>query len=299
MSLRPQPWPSDIRAVLELRPRLDLFGGEASYAVWLAREHARFVRAWRSGTRRAAAAIGSAKDGIDLPAEHAQLAARWLVVGLGEWVCPWFPLLLGSGDGREGLPCPFQALEWKPSSPVVLLPPTLIAARQDVSACVDRLLQAREAWPARLIFDAATVLAEMAHNVCEHSGSHGCVVASWATIDKGSGGELCLGVADAGVGMAATLTRREGAHAAWGRKLREALTPSPSPRRDRGAGLRLSRAVIDRYRGALHLRSGGLVVTAGAQDRFHVSRCARHLAAVPGTQLWVRMRPGADVDTIP
>jgi hypothetical protein len=77
---------------------------------------------------------------------------------------------------------------------------------------------------------------------------------------------------------------------ARGRALCALLSPGALGEGVRGAGLRLSRAVVERCRGALHVRSGGLVVTAGSGEPLLISRCPRRFAGAPGTQICIRLR---------
>lgn len=245
---------------------------------WLARQHERFAREWGRGWlwRKRAGSGGAARgDGAE---EACLLAALRLEC---------------ERTGRWRLPDREPAAD-------LLLPPTLIREMGDVAVCLAVLLRARDHLPERLVFDAATLLAELGQNVCRHSGEIGCAAVTWSA----AAGELCLAVVDQGVGMAGGLRRRseKGARGGGGENtgtagscLRSLLAPGGTIEPDRGMGLRLSRALVARHHGTLHLRSGGLIVTIGPGEEGFWARCPRRLAAVPGTQICVRLRsPPAD-----
>jgi anti-sigma regulatory factor (Ser/Thr protein kinase) len=176
----------------------------------------------------------------------------------------------------------------------VLLPPTMVTCSEDVSGCIARLLAARGQVPERLLFAACTLLAEAAQNVCEHSGSVGCVAAHWSA---GSGaGELGIGIADRGIGIPRSLMPRfrERDLAAPGpeRAIVAALRLDDWSGRSRGAGLCMSRRLLGRHGGVLHVRSGGAVVSVGPGDLVLASRSPGRLAAVCGTQIAIYLGGG-------
>jgi anti-sigma regulatory factor (Ser/Thr protein kinase) len=247
-------------------------------AAWLARQHARFARSQ-----------GGEWDWEEALAAEAGQEARDAAVGNATTLAAW--CLQAAWDGRQPARSPVTAAEDR-----LLVPSTLITEMADVRACVDRLLRAEECVPQALVFDAATILAEMAQNICEHSGSIGAVAATWT-----GGEDPCLSIAavDQGVGLTEPLSCRAGAgqlemgsraFADRGlvRRLRLLFTPSEGPE-ERGMGLRLSHALVARHGGALHLRSGGLMVTLGAEPYQLCSRCPRRLAAVPGVLVCARL----------
>jgi hypothetical protein len=276
---------------------------------WLARQHERFACGWGRGwiwKEASGADTGNESRGKE-KVDALLLAARCLEA---EW-----------RGGKAAL------IPGDPAFDALLLPPTRIAGTEDVGRALDRLLRAGHCLPECLVFDAATLVAEMAQNVCQHSGSVGCAAVTWTVSGEDAG--LCVVILDLGIGMAAGLShdlpsaREESAAgaadgqvprslAALGRGVRSAgrddgrvrcrlewglqalLTPHRPVDGARGMGLRLSRALVARHRGAIHLRSGGLVVSVGADDQHLSSRCPRRFSAVPGTQICARLRIGRD-----
>ena len=245
---------------------------------WLALQHERFLRGWAREGRadiRGRGAEPELRSGID---------ALWLATGYLE---AW-------RESGQSVPLAAQVIEDQ-----ILVPPSRIAGEEDVRTVMERLLDARDRLPERLVLDAATLLAELAQNVCEHSGSIGAAAATWteAGVDAG----LCLAVVDRGIGLAPRVEDREPGS---GRRRPARIAGEDGPgrllvvltsgeQRDeaRGMGLRLCRGLVARHRGAFHLRSGGRVLTVGADPYAFTGRCQRPLAAMPGTQVCVRLRP--------
>jgi anti-sigma regulatory factor (Ser/Thr protein kinase) len=245
---------------------------------WLARQHDQFIRGWgrdwlwretprRGDGERASRTI----DALTLAALHLE-AER-----------------LGRQIGR---------LVDRDAAASLLVPPALIRKEEDVRRCMERLLDARNRVPERLARDAATLVAEMALNVCEHSGSIGAVAATWREAGEDAG--LCLAVVDRGVGLGEHSagrklgsSRRRGdpsADAAGVQALLVLIAPGERAGEGHGLGLRLSRALVARHHGAMHLRSGSRVVTVGADLFAFTGRCPRRFAVVPGTQICVQLR---------
>jgi hypothetical protein len=286
MTLRSQLQQSDVTLVDLLAE--DRFGSEAieeREAGWLLSHHLRFARswgrgwAWRESPRAARTRNESAEP--PPPTDAYAHALRTLAAG--------------RDAGRPGLPL---AEETK-TSRSTLLPPSVVTCSEDVSLCVARLLEARDRLGEHLLFAACTLLAEMAQNVCEHSGSPGYVAVSWAPEGEAGEGALCIAIVDAGIGIPLSMARRfrEHGRAAPGpvRAVRVALKLDTWLEQQRGTGLCMSRGLVERYHGALHVRSGAVVVSAGPGGYLLSSRCPRRFAAVPGTQICIRLRPGAGV----
>jgi hypothetical protein len=55
--------------------------------------------------------------------------------------------------------------------------------------------------------------------------------------------------------------------------------------------LRLSRELIQRCRGVMHIRSGSAVVTMGPSAELLVGRCAPRHVPVPGAQICIYLTP--------
>jgi anti-sigma regulatory factor (Ser/Thr protein kinase) len=283
MTLRSQLQQSDVMLV-DLSAE-DRFGPEAieeREAGWLLSDHLRFARnwgrgwAWRESPRAARARNESAEP--PAPTDAYSHALRTLAFG------------------RDAARLPL-AEEAEASRSTLLLPPKVVRCSEDVSLCVARLLEARDRLEERFLFAVCTLLAEMAQNVCEHSGSPGTVAVSWAPEGEGREGALCIAIVDAGIGIPISMARRfrDRGRAAPGpaRAVRVALKLDTWPERQRGTGLCMSRGLVERYHGALHVRSGAVVMSAGPGGYLLSSRCPRRFAAIPGTQICIRLRPGA------
>jgi anti-sigma regulatory factor (Ser/Thr protein kinase) len=284
MTLRSQLQQSDVTLVdLSTEDRCRLAAIEEREAGWLLSQHLRFARnwgrgwAWRESPR--AARTRDEYAGPPPPLDAYAHAVRYMAASRDS-VRPRLPLAEGTDDGRA----------------MLLLPPSIVTCSEEVSACVARLLQARDRLAERALFAACTLMAEMAQNVCEHSGSPGCVAVSWAPEGEVGDGALCIAIVDAGMGIPISLARRfrERGGAAPGpvRALRVALKLDTGPERQRGTGLCMSRGLVDRYHGALHVRSGAVVMSAGPGGYLLSSRCPRRFTTVPGTQICIRLRPG-------
>jgi hypothetical protein len=185
-----------------------------------------------------------------------------------------------------------------------VVPPTPIRCSADVTGCVDLLLDRRrqrpELWGSgrgAVLNVLCTLVAEMGQNICEHSGSMGCIA---VCLHGGTGGERTLvsvGIVDAGVGIRASIVARlravgQPADLSDAEAIGRAMElPYPVNTQHRGAGLRLSRDLIHRHQGVLHIRSGSAVVSMGPSAQFLLGRCASRHVPVPGAQICVYLRP--------
>jgi hypothetical protein len=285
MTLRSQLQQSDVTLVdLPTDDRCGFEAVEEREAGWLLSQHLRFTRSWGRGWAwRDAPRTARARDEVaepPTPIDAYTHAARALAASR-DGAGPRLSLPEGPDASRLAL----------------LLPPAVVTCSEDVSACVARLLEARDRLAERFLFAACTLLAEMAQNVCEHSGSPGCVAVSWAPEGETGEGSLCIAIVDAGIGIPGSLARRfrESGRAAPGpvRAVRVALKLDSWPERERGTGLCMSRGLVERYHGAFHVRSGAVVMSAGPGGYLLASRCPRRFATVPGTQICIRLLPGA------
>lgn len=185
-----------------------------------------------------------------------------------------------------------------------VVPPTLIHSSADVAGCVDLLLAARreraEFWGqgrGAVLNVLCTLVSEMGQNICEHSRSLGCVA---VCLHGGEGGErplVSVGIVDAGVGIRESIVARlravgQPADLSDAEAIGRAMElPYPVNTQKRGTGLRLSRDLIHRHHGVLHIRSGSAVVSMGPSAQFLLGRCASRHVPVPGAQICVYLRP--------
>jgi hypothetical protein len=185
-----------------------------------------------------------------------------------------------------------------------ILPPTRIAAPADVTRCVQSVMAERQRMPdfwsgcrEVVLPTLATLLSEMAQNICEHSRGRGCVAICWHDGGRRDRSLLSIGIVDVGIGIRKSITDRlRAAGLADDLSDAEAIArafelPYPTNVRDRGTGLRMSRDLIQRFHGVMHVRSGSAVVSTGPSSRLLVSRCSPRQAPVPGTQLSIHLAP--------
>jgi hypothetical protein len=142
-----------------------------------------------------------------------------------------------------------------------------------------------------------TLVAEMGQNICEHSRSVGCMAVCWHEGGQGTRPLVSVGIVDAGIGIRTRIVERLQAVGqpadlsdadAIGRAVE---LPYPVNTHNRGTGLRLSRDLIHRHQGVLHIRSGSAVVSMGPSAQFLLGRCASRHVPVPGAQICVYLRP--------
>jgi hypothetical protein len=250
---------------------------------WLLQHHIGFCRGWGRGwawrdRRGAALALGGSvtdpEGGFGAP-----------LVELSASVAAARHLAARTRGGRAAI----VARDGREGAAASLLPPTMVACSEDVSRCIATLLELRGEVPERLLFATCTLLAEAAQNVCEHSGSFGCVAVSWTPGVGGREGAFGIGVADRGIGISGSLVprfrQRDLAAPGPERAIVSALKLDDWSGRARGAGLCMSRQLLSRHGGVLHVRSGGAVVSVGPDGVLLASRSPGRLAAVPGTQI--------------
>lgn len=153
------------------------------------------------------------------------------------------------------------------------LPLSLIHSRSDVQtvlAYLVNLAQRRLGFDPGDVLDASKVVSELCYNVVDHSQADGLVVAQIGQ-DRQGRRFVSLAVADAGVGIRASLAGRYPEAAQWqhGEAIQRALGGLSSRAAGGGAGLRSIYAVVRRYSGRLAIRSGDerLYVSAEHQPR--------------------------------
>jgi hypothetical protein len=254
--------------------------------------HRHFLRTWSTCL--------TAGDALSDPAEATPepvgprddayaIAARSLAVWCGE---PWAADLLTE-----------RAVVPPRSHRFFVLPPTPIRRSTDVTGCVDVLLAQRrrpELWRngrGAALNVLCTLVSEMGQNICEHSGSMGCVAVCLHDGGEEERSLISVGIVDAGVGIRASIVARlravgQPADLSDGEAIARAMElPYPVNTQNRGTGLRLSRDLIHRHQGVLHIRSGSAVVSMGPSSQFLLGRCAPRHVPVPGAQICVYLKP--------
>jgi hypothetical protein len=148
----------------------------------------------------------------------------------------------------------------------VLLEVTPIASSSDVSrvtyAVIGRLaqiLQNHLGYDDRDVHNVSSAISEACHNICDHSGGDGVVMAQRHTSKIGIP-FVVIGVADAGIGIRKSLCRShpEMASCTHEHAIRSALQKGISGRaeEDRGLGLPHILHIVHNYNGRLQIRSG-------------------------------------------
>lgn len=190
-----------------------------------------------------------------------------------------------SGDGWE--------LEGRPENPQsrALLELTPIAAQKDVEAALGRVAGQVEAilaielgYGEVEVSQFKNVVAELAHNIIDHSGSTGFVTAQ-RYADRDGRRWVEIGVGDLGVGIRASLNERfESHHWSHGESIRQSLRRDVSRGQGRGLGLYVVNRICGEYDGSLHIRSGD----ARVYVRRGTVREARS-GPFPGTQICISL----------
>ncbi len=165
------------------------------------------------------------------------------------------------------------------------LPLSLIRNRTDVHTVLSYLVnlaQQRLGFDPGDVLDASKVVSELCYNVIDHSKTDGLVVAQLGQ-DRQGRRYVSLAVADAGIGIRASLASRYPEAAEWrhGDAIQQALGGLSSRASGGGVGLRSIYAVVRRYGGRLSIRSGN--------ERLHIS-AEHHPRSLEGA--WF---PGAQV----
>lgn len=144
-----------------------------------------------------------------------------------------------------------------------LLELTPIAARADVEAVlarvtgrVEAILAAELGYGEVEVSQFKNVVAELAHNILDHSGSAGYATAQRYS-DRDGRCWVEIGVGDLGVGIRDSLNQRfEARQWSHGQAIRQSLKREVSRDRGRGLGLYIVNKICREYDGSLHIRSG-------------------------------------------
>lgn len=189
-----------------------------------------------------------------------------------------------------------EPVQRDPARDPVLLDVTLVREGADVHRAVarikaraDLLLVSRLGYSG-LAADRFTVaMAEVCQNVVDHSGAPGLALAQ-CYLHGGDAAEIRLAVADAGIGVRASLAPRyaDRLPGAWDDAaavrlaFRRGVTGSGDP--DRGLGLAAVAEMVRAWGGSLRLRSGTATCEVGAHPGLRTG-----LTSFPGTQVSIRL----------
>lgn len=167
----------------------------------------------------------------------------------------------------------------KPDSEA-LLELTRIEKRMDVEGVLARISSRVEAILAEELRYGETeinqfknVVAELCHNILDHSMNWGYVTAQRYLNPRLNRKYVVIGVGDLGIGIKKSLAERFPAHQ-WthGQAILNSLKKNISRDPDRGLGLYLVNRICNQYRGNLHLRSGDTrVYLRGYRRSEHIS----------------------------
>ena len=175
----------------------------------------------------------------------------------------------------------------------VFLEVTPIVRSSDVSRITDAvvgrlayILQSHLGYDDRDVHNVSSAMSEACLNICDHSGGEGVVAIQRHT--SGAGVPfVAIGVADAGIGIRASLNRSHPEMASWSheRTIHSALQKGVSgrPDEDRGLGLPHILNIIHTYNGRLQIRSGDTRLSVVDNMKAHKS------ADFPGTQLCISL----------
>ncbi|MGY8825235.1 MAG: ATP-binding protein [Candidatus Latescibacterota bacterium] len=173
-----------------------------------------------------------------------------------------------------------------------LLEITRIQGQIDVESLLGHIGQRVEAILAEeLLYTAVeinqfkNVIAELCHNILDHSMNWGYVTAQ-RYLDARSGKKyVVIGVGDLGIGIKKSLAQRHDV-AEWshGYAIKNSLKQHFSRDDDRGLGLYIVNQICNRYNGSLHLRTGDTRVYIRGRRQYE------HIAAhFPGTQVGITL----------
>ena len=154
-----------------------------------------------------------------------------------------------------------------------------------IDARVGAILSEELRYTVREITGFKNVVAELCHNILDHSGDRGFLVAQRYLNPKLGKKFAIIGVCDLGVGIRASLASRYDV-SAWShaQAISNALRKEFSRAPTRGLGLYIVRQICQQYRGSLHIRSGDTrVYMRGRRSYVHRS------ASFPGTQVSITL----------
>lgn len=171
-----------------------------------------------------------------------------------------------------------------------LLEMTKIEQRGDVEQLLERInvrveqiLMAELCYTVREITQFKYVIAELCHNILDHSVNWGYTCAQRYTDRKRGRKFAVIGVVDLGVGVRASLsTRFDTSGWTHGRAILNALRKEVSREPERGLGLYVVRRICEDYDGSLQIRSGDTRVAIRGK------RVTEYRSAFfPGTQVGI------------
>jgi hypothetical protein len=179
---------------------------------------------------------------------------------------------------------------------VVREPADVHRAVARIKARADLLLVARLGYSPLAADRFSVAMAEICQNIADHSGSPGLAAAQCYLHGPGGTPEIRLAVADAGIGLRASLAPRYAREfpgpfddlAAVRLAFRRGVTRCEDP--DRGLGLKIVAEMVRGWGGSLRLRSGTAAFAVGGASGPRLPVAG--LAAFPGTQIGIRL-PGA------
>ena len=145
-----------------------------------------------------------------------------------------------------------------------LLEITTIEQRSDIEqvlsvieARVGAILSEELHYTVREITGFKNVVAELCHNILDHSGDKGFVVAQRYTNHRLNRKFAIIGVCDLGIGIRESLsTGHDTAHWSHGQAIKMAIQKTVSRGSTRGLGLYIVKQICQENNGRLHIRSG-------------------------------------------
>ncbi|MDA0746298.1 MAG: ATP-binding protein [bacterium] len=154
-----------------------------------------------------------------------------------------------------------------------------------IESRVSSILSEELGYTFREMTDFKNVVAELCHNILDHSGDRGLLVAQRYVNQKLGKKFAIIGVCDLGIGIRHSLASRydveQWTHAqAIGNAVRKEFSRETA----RGLGLYIVNQICQQYRGSLHIRSGDTrVYFRGKRSYTHVS------ASFGGTQVSITL----------
>ena len=173
-----------------------------------------------------------------------------------------------------------------------LLEITRIEERVDVEAVLGKIGQRVETILAEElryteveISQFKNVVAELCHNILDHSDNWGYLTAQRYTDPRSGRKYVVIGVGDLGIGIKKSLSvRYESAEWSHGQAIVNSLKKHFSRDTSRGLGLYIVNQICNRYNGSLHIRSGDTRVYIRGQR--HWEHVSTHF---PGTQIAIAL----------
>ena len=154
-----------------------------------------------------------------------------------------------------------------------------------IEARVGTILEDELRYSVREITDFKQVVAELCHNILDHSGDRGVLAAQRYLNPKMGKKFAIIAVCDLGIGIRESLaTRYDTAEWTHARAIGNAVRKEFSREATRGLGLYIVNRICREHRGSLHIRSGDArVYFRGKRGTVHTS------APFPGTQVSITL----------